>query len=560
MTALVIVLSLFAVTIVAVVVGERIHLPYPILLLLTVGGLSFIPGVPELEIDPEIILPLFLPPLLFAMARRASWSVFRRRWRTLLVMAVVLTATTAVSVAGIVMLLVPGIAMPLAFALGAMIAPPDPVAVESVAEPAKLPRGLMRTLQTEGLFNDAVAIVVFTTAVSTLGGDASISSVFLRFVVGAVIAVLVGYAIGWLASAASRTIDNVAASGAVTIIVPFVAYLLAEEVHASGVIAVVVTALEINRRVDPEAARDRLMTASFWEIVDLLVTGTAFGLMGLELRAIVDEEGWAEIVEYLGIALIVVVVVVAVRFAATLLLRFIAIMQGGGRRIPRSWRDCLVITWCGMRGLATLALALSLPVFVRGERLADRELAVVVAAVVLMVTLVPTGLLLPWLIRTLKLEEDESVEAEEIAELVERAYHAANHALEVHIENLDASEREKDDLRAWSTRFRSRFLTEMRIGKPEGLSDTAVRQAKDHHDMLVGAQSVALEAARSEVLEARRDPMIDVAVVNQVLHRIDMRTVAIPPKRAASRPRKQVMHSGTSNLANWRGRKLKRRQ
>ena len=134
-----------------------------------------------------------------------------------------------------------------------MVAPPDPVAVESVAEPAKVPRGIMRTLQTEGLFNDAVAIVVFSTSIRSLDGEGEFSHVFLNFLVGAVLAVAIGYVIGWLASAASRTIRNVATTGAVTIIVPFVAYLVAEEVHASGVIAVVVTALEINRRIDPEA-------------------------------------------------------------------------------------------------------------------------------------------------------------------------------------------------------------------------------------------------------------------------------------------------------------------
>ena len=126
MSGLVMVLGLFAVTILAVVVGERTQLPYPILLLLAVAGLSFLPVLPRFAIDPEIILPLFLPPLLFAMARRASWSVFRRRWRTLLIMAFVLTAVTTVSAAGVVLLLVPGIEVPLAFALGAMVAPPDP--------------------------------------------------------------------------------------------------------------------------------------------------------------------------------------------------------------------------------------------------------------------------------------------------------------------------------------------------------------------------------------------------------------------------------------------------
>ena len=547
MSGLVMVLGLFAVTILAVVVGERTQLPYPILLLLAVAGLSFLPVLPRFAIDPEIILPLFLPPLLFAMARRASWSVFRRRWRTLLIMAFVLTAVTTVSAAGVVLLLVPGIEVPLAFALGAMVAPPDPVAVESGAEPAKVPRGIMRTLQTEGLFNDAVAIVVFSTSIRSL-----------NFLVGAVLAVAIGYVIGWLASAASRTIRNVAATGAVTIIVPFVAYLVAEEVHASGVIAVVVTALEINRRIDPEAVRDRLMTASFWEVVDLLVTGTAFGLMGLEIRNIVDAEGWRQIAGYLGVAAAVV--------AVSILLRFVEIRRHSGA-VPRSWRDCLVIAWCGMRGLATLALALSLPTWSESHMAEYRRLVVVVAALVLLVTLVPTGLLLPWLIRTLRLTEDGSVEAEEVSELAGRAQYAACHALEVYFENLDLPEPERHELRSWAKRLKTRLEVDHHWDHIGGtaLTDTAIRRASDIHDMVVGAQSVALEAARGEILEARRDPMVDVAVVDQVLRRIDMRALSMPqapdaappvpsPRRTRRSPVKKATSSGTSNLANWRGR------
>ena len=481
-------------------------------------------------------------------------------------MAFVLTAVTTVSAAGVVLLLVPGIEVPLAFALGAMVAPPDPVAVESVAEPAKVPRGIMRTLQTEGLFNDAVAIVVFSTSIRSLDGEGEFSHVFLNFLVGAVLAVAIGYVIGWLASAASRTIRNVAATGAVTIIVPFVAYLVAEEVHASGVIAVVVTALEINRRIDPEAVRDRLMTASFWEVVDLLVTGTAFGLMGLEIRNIVDAEGWRQIAGYLGVAAAVVAVSILVRFAATLLLRFVEIRRHSGA-VPRSWRDCLVIAWCGMRGLATLALALSLPTWSESHMAEYRRLVVVVAALVLLVTLVPTGLLLPWLIRTLRLTEDGSVEAEEVSELAGRAQYAACHALEVYFENLDLPEPERHELRSWAKRLKTRLEVDHHWDHIGGtaLTDTAIRRASDIHDMVVGAQSVALEAARGEILEARRDPMVDVAVVDQVLRRIDMRALSMPqapdaappvpsPRRTRRSPVKKATSSGTSNLANWRGR------
>ncbi len=553
MPTLVMVLALILVTIVSVWIGEITRLPYPVLLLLFVAGLSFVPEVPVFTMNPEVILPLFLPPLLFAVARRASWSVFVRRWRTLLILAVFLTAVTAGAVAGLVMWLLPFATLPLALALGAMVSPPDPVAVEAVAEPAKVPRGIMRTLQTESLFNDAVAIVLFTTAVSAVEGDGRLSTAFARFLVGVVVASLVGFLLGWIVSIANRGINNVAATGAVTIVAPFIAYLAAEEVHASGVIAVVVTALEINRREVAEASRDRLLTSSFWEVVDLLVTGVAFGLVGSELRKVISDEGWDTVVGYLALAFAVVALVMVIRFLAMLVLRWDARSRGTGG-VPRSWRDCLVLTWCGMRGLATLALALSLPQWGDDGNKEFRSFAVVVGAVVLFVTLVPSGLLLPWLIRKLDLAEDESSVKEEAAELADRAQHAAYNALEHYFENLDLPVSQREELREWADRIKIRLESDQQwdhVGGSE-LTDTAIRSASEMRDLVIGAQSVALEAARAEILEARSDPTVDVGTVEQVLRRLDLRTLALP--RSRHRIQSRGGPSGMANLAQRRGR------
>lgn len=553
MPTLVMILSLVLVTIVAVWIGEMTRLPYPVLLLLFVAGLSFVPPVPVFTMDPEIILPLFLPPLLFAVARRASWSVFVRRWRTLLILAVFLTAVTACAVAGMVMWLFPAATLPLALALGAMVSPPDPVAVEAVAEPAKVPRGIMRTLQTESLFNDAVAIVLFTTAVSAVEGDGRLSTAFGRFLAGVAIAGLVGFLLGWIVSIANRGIHNVAATGAVTMVAPFIAYLAAEKVHASGVIAVVVTALEINRREVAEASRDRILTSSFWEVVDLLVTGVAFGLVGSELRQVVSDEGWDDIAGYLPLAFVVVGLVILVRFLAMGVLRWVSRVGGGGG-VPRNWRDCLVLTWCGMRGLATLALALSLPEWGGPSNREFRSFAVVVGAVVLFVTLVPAGLLLPWLIRVLDLAEDESSLKEEAAELADRAQHAAYNALEHYFENQDFPISQREELREWADRIKIRLESDQQwdhVGGSE-LTDTAIRSASEIRNLVIGAQSVALEAARAEILEARNDPTVDVGTVEQVLRRLDLRTLSLPRNRPRTQTREA--RSGTANLAQRRGR------
>ena len=182
MDQLALIIGLLLATVVAVGLGDRLRLPYPVLMLILAASLTFIPGFPEMDISPELILPIFLPPLLFATAQRSSWAVFRVRWRTLIMLAVALVIVSTAAVAGAAWLMIPGIGIPAAIALGAMVAPPDPVAVESVAGRVHMPRRLITVLQSEGLFNDAAAIVIFQAAVaaavsgSRIGPESSSSS------------------------------------------------------------------------------------------------------------------------------------------------------------------------------------------------------------------------------------------------------------------------------------------------------------------------------------------------------------------------------------------------
>ena len=292
MDQLALIIGLLLATVVAVGLGDRLRLPYPVLMLILAASLTFIPGFPEMDIAPELILPIFLPPLLFATAQRSSWAVFRVRWRTLIMLAVALVVVSTAAVAGAAWLMIPGIGIPAAIALGAMVAPPDPVAVESVAGRVHMPRRLITVLQSEGLFNDAAAIVIFQAAVAAAVSGSRIGpDVVLKFLVGAAVAVLVGIAMGWITALITRLVASMVARSAVTLVVPFAAYILAEEVHASGVIAVVVTALEMQRHSRPQDAAERVTRTAFWDVVELLVTGLAFGLVGLEIRHVIHDEG-----------------------------------------------------------------------------------------------------------------------------------------------------------------------------------------------------------------------------------------------------------------------------
>lgn len=538
METLVMVIGLMAVTVACVALGERWKLPYPILMLLASAGIACIPWLPTLEIDHELILPLFLPPLLFATAQRTDWSVFVTRWPTLLVLAVCLTAG---AVAGATLLLVPGIAVPLALMLGAMVAPPDPVAVEAVAGPAKMPRRLLSMLQTEGLFNDAGAIVLFSAALSALTGTGTLGlGIAADFVIGAVIAVAIGFFLGFLYRMTGRVLTSTAARTAMSVVVPFAAYILAEELHASGVIAVVVTALETKRRARAEDSEARISRATFWDVATLLVTGIAFGLLGMQLREVVVEEGWG-VLEYLPVALLICVLVIAIRVVAMLVIRPVARLDAGE---VLGWQDSVVLTWCGMRGLATLALALAVPSSsVTGADASYRNMVVVVACTVLLVTLVPPGLGLGRLLKLLGRQDDGSIAETVVQELSLRARAAAMEAIRERFEESEElSDRELAALKGRFSGLNRELDTATRAMAgltPEGqqpdpelrrkVEEKVERRAKGR-ELMATAQTVGLDAARGEVLQARSERGVDPEAADQVLRQLDLMMLASPPR------------------------------
>lgn len=568
MLTIALVVAMLAGTVACVALGERLHLPYPVLMLVFSGLIAFVPGLPHLSVDPELILPLFLPPLLFATAQHSSWGVFRTRWRSLLVLALGLTAVTAFAVAGMTWVLIPGIGFPLALMLGSMVAPPDPVAVEAVAEPAKMPRRLVTVLQTEGLFNDAVAIVLFQAAlVAVTAGETLSPLIAVQFLLGAVLAVAVGFAVGFVYRIADRAVNSVAARTAIGVVTPFAAYMLAEEVHASGVIAVVVAALETRRNARPEDGEARMMRTSFWNVANLLVTGLAFGLIGVELRDVISEER-DNLLSYAAIAVAISVLVIAIRLLAMLVLHVVS--RRNGAALPRTWREGLVLTWCGMRGLATLALALAIPAQdAAGNPIADRNLLIVIACTVLVVTLVPTGVLLPSLLRLLRLQDDGIATHEAMRDLGERAQKAALDALRDRLPELNMAEDQKTALIERMKRLRADLApsslmtgtftavnadgTPMAGALPETVDAdpeaTRLRREKMRaaRDIMLTAQTVALDAARGEVLAARREPGIDPAAADVVLQRLDRRMMATPPRpKAGAHGRSAAPHPSTS--------------
>ncbi|GAA2608448.1 Na+/H+ antiporter [Actinomadura fulvescens] len=526
MDTLTIVVVLMLATIALVAVAPRLGRPYPVLMTLLGFGLALIPAVPHVRIDPELILPLFLPPLIYASAHRLSWPVCKRHLCGLLALAVLLVLVTTAAVAVTVWAVVPGVTLAAAVALGAVIAPPDPVAAEAVAGPLRMPRRLLTVLKTEGLFNDATALIVFQVAVAAqVTGRMSAPEALMLFAYAAVAAVALGLAIGWITRRAMRWLGQPMARSALTLVVPFAGYLLADRLKASGVITVVVIALYLAHRSSEADYAERLSGRAFWEVVELLVTGVAFGLIGLELRVAL-EDNQSRLGDMLLNAGAVCLIIVLVR-ALWLLLHSALIgrriRSDAGEHAPRSWREAVLMTCCGMRGLATLALALAMPLAASdGTPFPARSELVFVACAVIVTTLILPGLTMPALVRVLGVREQAAANAER--EVAVRACVAA-------LDHLDEVERQRDVPADIVEPLRQRQRAKLATIAPERLPADTSDQLEQRRRRLTEMGELygeMLTAARHEVLTARAEPGVDPQAADVILHRIDLRTAGLP--------------------------------
>ncbi|MBT3149700.1 Na+/H+ antiporter [Streptomyces sp. CHD11] len=513
--------------VVSVPVGERLRLPAPVLM--TVFGivLAVLEFVPNVDVPPELILPLLLPPLLYAAVRRTSWRQFAANVRPILLLAVALVFVTTLCVAVVAHAIVPGLPLAAAVALGALVAPPDPIAATAVAGKLGLPRRLVSILEGEGLFNDVTAIVLYHVAIAAaVSGTFSPWQAGLDLVLSAVVAIAVGLALGWCANKVMGLLGDPTLQVALTLLVPFASYTLAEELHGSGVLGVLVTALFLMEyATDADDVTARLAGHTFWDIVDTLVTGVAFGLVGLELHNAVGSAAghWGELLTWAGA---VVGVVVLVRLAwllpATWLTKRLHTARDVGEEIPVSWRETVVMWWSGMRGVASVALALAIPLETDGGGdFPARGEIVFIAFGVVLATLLVQGLTLPWLVNRLGVRGDSEREKEFERQLALRAAKAAKRRLR----EIEQAEELPDELS--EQMLRRSFDIGVRIS-PDLADDErreAYRQRALRLKRVRRVEGEMLSAARHEVLTARGEQGADPEVVDRVLRRLDVRSL-----------------------------------
>ena len=511
--------------------AARLKIPYPILLVLGGSALGFVPGLPPVELDPELVFLLFLPPLLYVSAIFTSWRDFRANIRAISLLAVGLVLMTTF-VVGAVVHIITGIPWAAAFVLGAIVSPTDAIAATAVAQRLGVPRRIVTILEGESLVNDATGIVAYRVAVAAVvTGAFSVWEAGLQFVVGAAGGIAVGFAVGWLVVWARRHLsEDPSVQNIASLLTPFVAYLAAEEfphslwevlhelygvpgdLHFSGVLAVVTTGLYLGRK-GPYiiSSGTRLQGYATWELITFLLNGLIFILIGLQLRSVVeglDDYTAGQIISY---AVIVSLTVILVRiiwvFPATYVPRW-AIRRIRERDPSPPWRSVSVVAWTGMRGVISLAAALALPLqTAAGASFPDRDLIIFLTFSVILATLVIQGLSLPVLIRVLGLEDDHIGEKEETHGRIQVAEAALQRLDELADEGWvreDTTERVRGMYTYRRNRFASRF-----DGDLEGVEERSAAYQRLMVELLA-AQRLRLVTMRDEG-----------SIGDEVMHRIE---------------------------------------
>jgi monovalent cation/hydrogen antiporter len=405
-------LALLGISAALLAVAPILRVPYPILLVLGGLVLALIPGLPHPRLDPKLVLVGILPPLLYSTAFYTSIRDLRRNIRAISSLSIGLVIATTVAVAAVAHYAVPGMSWAAGFVLGAIVAPTDPIAATAVAERIGLPRNLVAVIEGEGLLNDATALVVYRFAVAAaVTGTFSLSHATWKFAVSVVGGIGVGLAVGFVIRQVRRRLDHSPTEIAIALLSGYFAYLPAEALDVSAVLAAVTVGLYMGWYT-PEltTARTRLQGEAVWEIVTFVLNAVLFTLVGLELRPIVGGIANHSVDRLLLYAAVVSGAVVGTRAAwswtaANLQWRILPFVRDP-ERLPSNGA-LAVLSWSGMRGAITLAAALALPLTTSaGSPFPQRNLVVYLAFAVIVVTLVVQGLTLPVLVRAVHLPTD----------------------------------------------------------------------------------------------------------------------------------------------------------
>ncbi len=494
-------------------IARRLNWPAPLVLVAVGLVVSFIPGVPEFELDPHLILLVVLPPLLYSAALDSSYLDIRANLRPIGLLAVGLVLFTTLVVGVTAKLVFPELPFAAALVLGAVVAPPDAVAAVAIGRKLGLQRRAMTLLVGESLINDATALTAFKVAVAAAAGAAMHPAegvgLFLLVTAGGI---AVGLVVGVVVRFLRRRLCEGVLESALGLLVPFGAYLIAEEVaHVSGVLAVVVAGLYIGHHSPRGKYSTRLQDAAVWRSLDALLEAFVFALIGLQVSAIIrDVDLNAALLLGAGAVLLATILARFVwMYPATYVPRYLS-KRLRERERPPHLGQVTVIAWAGMRGVVTLAAAAAIP-----ENVPGRDVILFCAFVVTVATLMLQGMTLPWLIGKIGFEGDDArTDALAEAQVQHRAAQAAVTRLDEEVQ--DVPDHVRDQLRSLAE-HRGNAAWE-RLGRQEEESPAAAYRR---------LRRVMLGAERDEFVKARDNGEIDDEVLFRVLRELDLEEAAL---------------------------------
>jgi CPA1 family monovalent cation:H+ antiporter len=521
--------------------------PAPLVLVAVGLAISTVPGFPKVELDSDLVLSVALPPLLYSAALRCSYTGFRASIGTITALGVGLVAVTTVAVGLVAYLIVPDMPLAVAFVLGAVVAPPDAVAATAIGRRLGLPRRVVMVLTGESLINDGTALTLYKVALAAaLGATTGLLHGIGVFAWTTAAGVALGLGFGWLVCWVRRHVQDPVIGTVFGLLTPFVAYLVGEEIGASGVLAVVAAGLFVGQRLPELGAAARLQEEPVWEALDALLEAVVFGLIGIQLRFVVDAVAGSPygLGKVTVAAVIVLVVAIGVRIASVFSLgALVRALQrrGRARRVPPPARKSMaVVSWAGMRGVVTLAVAAAIPLTMDdGSPFPDRAAVQLIAFVVTIGTLLVQGLTLPWLIRRLHADDpdERARDAEAAAELYALTTDAALARLgEVRAEWPEQHRPLLDRLAA-VIRSQGRAAVDaararVEEGVEEAEDETAAPDAAPQlPDEIYRVRQDLLGVQRRALLGARDRGDLDDEVMREVLHWLDLEEAALMSAR-----------------------------
>ncbi len=482
-------------------------------------GLGFVPGLPDVRLNPDLVLLLFLPALLYGAAFFTSLRELRAAWRPISLLAIGLVVLTIFAVAAVSHALIPGLPWAAAFALGAIVAPTDPLAATAIARRLGVPRRIVSVIEGESLINDGTALTAYAIAVAAaVGGGFSVTHTALEFVLDTSGGVLVGLAVGWLVTEVRKPLDDPQVEVTISLATGYAAYLPVQALGLSGVLAAVTTGIYLAWQSPVIASAEmRMRGFAVWDTVTFLLNAILFILVGLQLQVVLDGLQSRAFGELMGYAAAVVATVVGARFlwgfTVPYLIRVLdpRLRAGQGRS---SWQSRVVIAWAGLRGAVSLAAALALPLHTHsGAPFPGRDLIIFLVFAVIVFSLVVQGLTLPALIRRVGIEEDDSEEREEV-----NARRAAAEAALERLEQLESEDWTRDEtverVRGLYEYRRRRFQAQADGDGSEGIEERSAAYQRLQRELL--------NAQRDELNRLRRDREISDDVMRKVQHDIDL--------------------------------------